>query len=129
MMGREQSCNLQILIASGPENLGRAVLGFAFALAAAASGANVTVILTLQGVVWLDKDVPSAKQSFGGFLSIGDYMDMLKDRGVVTRLCSSCLEGNCKTDIGRNVATVMPYIGLVEIVTQTISRAAQTVVF
>ena len=128
-MGREQLCHLQILIASGPEDLGRAVLGFAFALAAAASGANVIVILTLQGVVWLDKDVSSAKQSFGGFLPIGDYMDMLKDRGVAIRLCSSCLEGNCKTDMGRNAATVLPYIGLVEVATQTISRAAQTVVF
>ena len=128
-MDREQPYNLQVLIASGPDDLDRAVLGFAFALSAAASGANVTVILALQGVVWLDKDIPAAKQSFSGFLPIGDYMDMLKDQGIVIRLCSSCLEGNCATDVSRNAAKVMSYIGLVEVATQTVSKAAQTVVF
>ncbi len=129
-MKQQQPSDLQIMIASGPEALGRAVLGFAFALSAAASGIKVTIILTLQGMAWATKNIPEAKQSVNGFQTIGEYMDMLEDYGAVVRLCSSCLEDNCTlADASKNTTTAGSYVGLTEVAIRTTNRTTQTVVF
>ena len=129
-MSQQQTYDLQIMITSGPEDLGRAVLGFAFALSAATSGVNVTIILTLQGKVWAEENIPAAKQSVNGFKPIGDYMDILEDSGAVVRLCSSCAKGNFTLpDNSKNTATVSSYVGLTEVAIRTTKGNTQTVVF
>jgi len=129
-MNQQQPYDLQIMITSGPEALGRAVLGFAFALSAATSGVNVTIILTLQGKIWAEKNIPAAGQSVNGFKPIGDYMDLLEDSGAVVRLCSSCVEDNCTLpDNGKNTTLAGSYVGLTEVAIRTTSGKTQTVVF
>lgn len=129
-MKQQQQYALQVVIASGPESLSRAVLGFAFALSAAASGVKVMIILTMQGAAWAEKNIPAARQLVNGFAPIVDYLNMLEDNGVAVRLCSSCAEGKCMIDKLENKETrTVPYIGLTEAVIQATRGAAQTIVF
>ncbi len=129
-MTQQQDYDLQIMIASGPEALARAVLGFAFAVSATVSEAKVLVILTLNGTAWLATDEPSARKKVNGFDSIENYMAVLNDTDAVVRLCSTCAEGNCAT-----VATSSdhlsedPYIGLTEVAIRAAKGSARTVVF
>jgi predicted peroxiredoxin len=126
----QQPYELQVMIASGHEALDRAVLGFAFALSAVTSGVNVIIILTLQGKVWAEKDVPAARQSVNGFKSIGDYINILEDNGAVVRLCSSCVECDCPLpDKNKDTTTASSYVGLTEVAIKTMNSNTQTVVF
>lgn len=129
-MKNEHPNELQVMIASGPEALDRAVLGFAFALSAVTSDVKVSIILTLQGTAWVNRDIPAARQTVNGFQPIGDYMDMLEDYGAVVRLCSSCVESNCTlADTNKNTATAVSYVGMTEVAIRTANGTAQTVVF
>jgi predicted peroxiredoxin len=130
MMENPQHGALQVLIASGPEAVDRAVLGFAFALAATTCGADVTIVLTLKGTAWAKKDIPEARQTVTGFSSVGEYMDILADSGAVVRLCSSCAERNCTMDWNQNALPPSAlHVGLAEVVLRTVRGAAATVVF
>ena len=121
---------VQVLIASGPEALDRAVLGFAFALSAATCGADATVILTLKGSIWAKQDVPEARQTVNGFSSISEYIALLRDSGAVVRFCSSCAERGCTLDTsGKGSNPGFSYTGLVEVAIRTMQGAATTVVF
>lgn len=129
-MNRRQPYELQVVIVSGTEDLDRAVLGFAFAVSAATSGVNVTIILTLKGMVWAERDNPSAEQAVNGFQSVRSYIDILEDIGVVFRLCSSCLEDNFTLpDENRYTAAVSSCVGLTEVAIKTTNGNIQTVVF
>jgi predicted peroxiredoxin len=129
-MTEQQEYDLQILIASGPEALTRAVLGFAFAVSAAVSGVRVLVVLVLNATVWLTMDEPSAEQEVHGFNSIRDYMTVLKDTGAVVRLCSACAAENCAIATAGGVPLgESPYVGLTEAVIRTAKGSARTIVF
>ncbi len=129
-MNRQQPYELQVIIASGPEALDRAVLGFAFAVSAATSGVNVTIILTLKGMVWAEKNIPEADQAVNGFQSVRSYMDILEDNGAVFRLCSSCVEDSFTLpDDNRYTATIGSCVGLTEVAIKTTNGNTQTVVF
>lgn len=126
-MQTEKTTALQVLIASGPEALDRAVLGFAFALSAATAGVAVTVVLALQGTAWIKESLPEATQPVNGFSSIAEYMELLEENNVLVRLCSSCVGDRCT--VGRPDVAGAQYIGLTELAIQTVAGAAQTVVF
>lgn len=129
-MKRKQPYSLQVIIASGPQDIGRAALGFAFALSAAASGVKVMVTLALEGVAWAKKNVAAAKQSVNGFEPIENYIDMLKNNGAVIQLCSSCAKSKCTDDKGeRSTNDAASYVGLTEVAIRTANDAVQTVVF
>jgi predicted peroxiredoxin len=129
-MKQRQSCTLQVIIASGPEAIGRAVLGFAFALSAAISGVKVMVILALQGVAWAEQNIPAAGQSVNGFAPIREYIDMLKDNGAIVRLCSSCVENNCTIDKAeKNTAATGTYVGLTEVAIRATRGKTETIIF
>jgi predicted peroxiredoxin len=129
-MENEQQNELQVMIASGPEALDRAVLGFAFALSAVTSDIKVSIILALEGTAWMDRDIPASGQSVNGFQPIRDYLDILEDYGVVVRLCSSCVENNCAlADACKSVATAVSYVGMTEVAIKTANGTAQTVIF
>jgi predicted peroxiredoxin len=120
---------LQVVIASGPEALGRAVLGFAFAVCAAISGVKVTVILALSGVAWAADQEPAAKQPVNGFDSISNYTDMLRDHGATVRLCSACLSESCAMTTEKNDPAQLPCVGLTEVAIQAGYGPVQTVIF
>lgn len=129
-MKQKNTNDLQVIIASGPEALDRAVLGFAFALSAAISGVKVTIILTCRAVVWAKRNIQAAKQSVNGFASIEDYLDMLEENNVVTQICSSCIDNNCALSGGKeNPAAEISYVGMTEVAIKTANGTAQTVVF
>jgi predicted peroxiredoxin len=129
-MTHPKSHALQVLITSGPEALDRAVLGFAFALSATTCGADVTVVLALEGITWIKKDTPEAHQTVNGFASVADYMTLLADGGAVVRLCSSCVEHDCALDRPtESAAEKISYAGLTELALRTIRGDAATVVF
>jgi predicted peroxiredoxin len=134
-MEQEQPYTLQVIIASGPEAIGRAVLGFAFALSAVTSGEKVVIILALEAVAWAGQDIPAARQSVNGFASIKEYLDMLEDNGAVVRLCSSCAKKNgsainCAIDrIEQQSVEAVSYVGLTEVAIRAAHDAVQTVVF
>ncbi len=129
-MRQENPCHVYVLIASGPEDLGRAVLGFTFALSAVSSGVPVTVILTLNAMAWLNEDIPEIRETVNGFPAIAETMELLRENGVVIRLCSSCVDNTCSRVPCRDTtAHEMPYVGLTEVAIQTANGSAQTVVF
>jgi predicted peroxiredoxin len=129
-MMQKQTYALQVIIASGPEALGRAVLGFAFALSAATSGVNVVVILALDGTAWAKNDIPAARQSVNGFATIADYIGMLEDSNAIIRICSNCIEKNCTIDKTKHSnAGTTSYVGLTEVAIRATCDAVQTIIF
>ncbi len=129
-MTEHRERGLQIVIASGPEALPRAVLGFALAVSAAASGIEVTIILTLSGIAWLTPGATAAGQTVNGFDSISAYMATLRDQGVVLRLCSACMADGCSS--GRSPIEPLSgssYVGLTEVAIRAVGASTQTVVF
>jgi len=129
-MIQKQTYALQVIIASGPEALGRAVLGFAFALSAATSGVKVVVILALDGTAWAENDIPAARQSVNGFAAIADYTRMLEDNNAIIRICSSCVEKNCTIEKTKhNNAETASYVGLTEVAIRATCDAVQTIIF
>ncbi|MBN1359415.1 MAG: DsrE family protein [Sedimentisphaerales bacterium] len=129
-MTEPREYDLQVVIASGPEALGRAVLGLAFAISAVASGVNVLVILTLNGITWLTTNEPSAEHKINGFDSVRSYLAILKEAGVAVRLCSACVAGHCAVPpAGHDALREKPYIGLAEAAIRAARDSVQTVVF
>ncbi len=129
-MEQKQEYELQVIIASGPEAVSRAVLGFAFAVSAAISGVKVMVFLTLQGVTWAEQNVQAAKQKVNGFSSIEDYIEILKDNNAVVQLCSSCVDNNCTIDKAElNTTKTYSYVGLTEVAIRAACNTTNTIIF
>lgn len=82
---------MQVIIASGPANESRAILGMAYALAAAASNTEVTVFFTMEGAAWTDT-AHGHSRPVPGFESINDYWNLLTEAGAVMEGCHSCVE-------------------------------------
>jgi predicted peroxiredoxin len=127
-MKNERRHSLQVVITSGPEALGRAILGFAFAVSAAASGVKVMVVLALNGTAWARDNEPAAKQTLNGFESVGNYMKILEENGATVSLCSTCAGNGCNHTCNTN-ADRNSYVGLTELAIRAASGRAQTVIF
>jgi predicted peroxiredoxin len=121
---------LQVIIASGPKDLGRAVLGFAFGVAAAVSNIRVKVILTLDGVAWSAKNEPAATKNVNGFSPISEYMSILAKNGAEIGVCSTCAKNACSTrrKANRRYAELPP-VGLSELALAACGDRVYTVVF
>ena len=129
-MRNKKQPDLQVIIASGPRDLGRAVLGFAFAVSAVVSNIRVKVILTLDGTAWAVKNEPAARKSVNGFSPISEYMSILAKNGADISACSTCAKNACITrrKADRRYAK-LPLVGLSELVLATCSGRAYMVVF
>jgi predicted peroxiredoxin len=129
-MSKRRQRNLQIIIASGPRDLGRAVLGFAFGASAAVSNIQVKVILTLDGTAWAVKNEPASRKSVNGFSPISEYMSILAKNGADISVCSTCAKNACMTRRGaKKRYAKLPAVGLSELVLATCSGRAYMVVF
>jgi len=129
-MTENKQCNLQVIIVSGPEDISRAVLGFAFASAAAVSEVDVTMVLSLDGLAWAGEDEPAAKKKVNGFDSISEYMDILLNSGAAIRLCSTCVKNSCRKSEGNDAPLKdFPVAGLSELAVQSCNSHGRTVVF
>jgi predicted peroxiredoxin len=127
-MKNERRHSLQVVITSGPEALGRAILGFAFAVSAAVSGVKVMVVLALNGTAWARDNEPMAKQTLNGFESIGNYMKILEENGTIVSLCSTCVENGCTQTCNAHAGGIS-YVGLTELAIRAACGPAQTVIF
>jgi predicted peroxiredoxin len=130
-MRNKKQPDLQVIIASGPRDLGRAVLGFAFAVSAVVSNIRVKVILTLNGVAWTVKNEPAARKRVNGFSPISEYLSILAKNGADISTCSTCAKNACcitRRKTNRRYAR-LPVVGLSELVLSACSNRACTVVF
>lgn len=89
------SSQLQVIIASGPEQEEKALVAMAFALAAAAANTDVIVFFTMSGAAWLDVKMGNEKP-VPGFESIGNYWAMLLEQGARLEGCHSCVDNYCR---------------------------------
>lgn len=98
-MASSPEYDIQVLIASGPENPCRAQLGFQTALAAMASDLNVVVFLSTNAVLWAMKNAGPA-QIGCGMKSIREdihsMIAMLGDGGARIEICSACVGEHCE---------------------------------
>jgi predicted peroxiredoxin len=129
-MKNKKQLDLQVIIASGPKDLGRAVLGFAFGVSAVVSNIRVKVILTLDGVAWIVKNEPAARKSVNGFSPISEYMSILTKNGAAISVCSTCANNACITrQKAKKRYAKLPSAGLSELVLATCNDRVSTVVF
>jgi predicted peroxiredoxin len=129
-MGKKIKPDLQVIIASGPKDLGRAVLGFAFASSAAVSNIRVKITLALDGIAWAAKNEPAAKKSIHGFSPISQYLGILAKSGADINACSTCIKNACKIKRGaKSRFNNLTAAGMSELALATCSGRAYTVVF
>ena len=87
---------IQIIITTGPEDAGRATIGFAAAVAACACGITVAVFLVLDGTRWaLQSEGSSACTA--GFEPISKLVEGILAAGGRIEVCPVCLNGACGT--------------------------------
>ncbi len=119
--------DLQIIIASGPKDLSRAVLGFAFGASASVSAIRVKIVLALDGLGWIQEKEPAAKQGVNGFSSIEEYMKILAENGASISVCSACLNNACPSEKEDDPA--LAATGLTELAVKSCNAGVSTVVF
>jgi predicted peroxiredoxin len=85
---------LQVIIASGNEQIEKALLGFAFALAAASTGSRVVLFFTMNGAQWTDEAL-GQEHIVNGFETINTYWDLLTELDAVFEGCTACVENYC----------------------------------
>lgn len=100
-MPEKNNCGLQIIIASGPEDMHRAILGFAMAVSAAVSGIQVIVFLAMRGTTWGTSNAAIRNQIVPGFKSVAEYMEILKENGGEVHMCSTCSELSCPMPVSK----------------------------
>lgn len=86
--------SLQLIISSGPENAPQAVLGFASAVAAVASGTSVIVFLAMGAAHWADPS-EGRNPTVPGFQPVSEMLDFILAEGGRVEVCSSCLGNYC----------------------------------
>jgi predicted peroxiredoxin len=118
---------LQVIISSGQEQAEKAVLGFAFALAASSTGSRVVLFFTMNGAQWTDQSL-GAEEVVNGFETIDTYWDLLTELDAVFEGCTSCVENYCHTQ--NNKCTLRKNMVLAGLSTASIrALSVPTVVF
>ncbi|MDD5064403.1 MAG: DsrE family protein [Phycisphaerae bacterium] len=119
-----------MLIVSGPESFSRAVVGFAFAAAAAISGIKVLTVLAGEAAGWVKKDEPRAQEKLTGFSSVSEYMGIIIENDSNICLCSACAE-HCfsEDEINHKILSEICYSGLTEFAIDASKNSVKTIVF
>ncbi|MCA9635802.1 MAG: DsrE family protein [Myxococcales bacterium] len=89
---------VQIIILAGPAAPERAVFGFASALAAAASGVEVRVVLSMHGAYWAAETTGQAV-SIMDFPPIAELIEQLLELQVPIEACSTCVDNYCPSHV------------------------------
>lgn len=93
-MSATQEQEVQVVILAGPESAERAIFGFSTALAAAASGVSVRVVLSMYGAYWAAESTGEAV-SITDFPPISELLEQLRELNVPLEACSTCIENYC----------------------------------
>ncbi len=93
-MSATQEHEVQVVVLSGPESAERAIFGFSTALAAAASGVSVRVVLSMYGAYWAAASTGEAV-SITDFPPVAELLEQLRELNVPLEACSTCIENYC----------------------------------
>lgn len=96
---------LQVIILAGPEAAQRAIFGFSTALAAAASGVAVRVVLSMHGAFWCAETTGDVV-AIPDFPPVSELIDQLLEMAVPIEACSTCVDNFCPSPVdgdGRRV--------------------------
>jgi len=129
-MQDQKSLDLQIVIASGPMEPRRAVLGFAMALATASSGENVRIFLAMDGVAWALRTEGNGPEA-DAFLTVSEHIEMILAEGGQIEVCSTCVGQHCAAGCGgKDVEALRPGLTVGGLAAVALSMAhIPTVVF
>jgi len=89
---------VQVVILSGPESAERAVFGFSSALAAAASGVSVRVVLSMYGAYWA-ASTSGQGVSVTDFPPVAELLEQLVELKVPIEACSTCVDNYCPSPL------------------------------
>ena len=89
-----QEYDLQIIVASGPADPKRAVLGLAMAASAASCGRRVQIYFAMDGAQFLLSENCS-RIVVDGFPSVSDLVEVVYESGGAILYCPNCLQGQC----------------------------------
>lgn len=85
---------IQVIVASGPADPKRVLLGLSLAAAAASAGTIVRLFLTMDGVQCLDPGV-CRRELLAGYPPIADLLEAIHGSGGVIEYCPNCLPQGC----------------------------------
>jgi predicted peroxiredoxin len=89
---------LNVIIAAGPADSSRALLGLAMASAAAADGIQTSVYFAMSGAELVNAD--NCTTIFvDGFPSVATFVDLIVAAGGDVAYCPSCIGGECSSDV------------------------------
>jgi len=101
LSSNEEKITLQIIITSGKDNIHKAVLGFASAASAAASGSKVLVYLTMNGAHWASETTGNDIE-LEGWQPIADYIDIILELDSCVKVCTTCAKYYCPAPVDKN---------------------------
>lgn len=89
---------LNIIIAAGPADSSRAMLGLAMASAATADGIQTSVYFAMAGAAFVN--VENCSRIFvDGFPSVATFVDLITAGGGEVAYCPSCIGGECSNAV------------------------------
>ena len=96
-MSTTTRCDLQLIVASGPEDAQRALIGIQLALTTALMGDTVSVWLTGNGAVWAcETEAAQDTSPLGG--QIRETLERIAELGGEVGVCPSCRDAHCGPD-------------------------------
>lgn len=94
--------HVQVIIASGPDDPKRVVLGLALAASAAAANTVVHVFFAMDGAKCLVGDV-CAQTLVDGYPSVAELLESVEQGGGSIEYCPHCLPSGCTPRFGAQV--------------------------
>jgi predicted peroxiredoxin len=88
------SSRLNVIIAAGPADSSRALLGLAMASAASADGIRTSVYFAMDGAQFVNAEHCSTI-FVDGFPSVATFVDLITAAGGEVAYCPSCIGGAC----------------------------------
>ncbi len=88
------SSELQVVIASGPDDPKRVVLGLSMAASAVAAGAYVRLYFVMDGAQWLREEHCSTV-AVPGYPPLAELMEAVRMGGGDVEFCPHCVENRC----------------------------------
>lgn len=98
---------IQVIIASGPAEPKRLMLGLSMAASAASAGTKVRLFLTMDGARCLSADVCHA-QMLDGYPPVAELLAAIHESGGVVEYCPHCMPEGCSELLARPVEAAGP---------------------
>ena len=97
--------DVQVIIASGPSNAQRAILGLSMAASAAASGKRTYVYMAMEGARCLTQESCSTPL-LAGYPTVAEYIQIISSADGTVEYCPSCLGLECALEVKECVKAI-----------------------